>query len=536
MKQFPLSKQALLLLLSVYLSLPLMAERRCCDTIAIFAINDFHGAFVRDNNQGVPGAASILETIDSLKSVYPHHVVVASGDNFGGSYFNQTTNGILMPYFFEALGIRISALGNHEFDYGQAYLAKKWANTQLCPTDWTLRYVCANVRDESGHVPTFVEPFVTQRVTLPDGHSVNIGFIGLITSATPWQASASKLKGLSFDGRYNAVLDSLQALSSYAPMAAADIRVLLTHIGTTQANSRPVWEDRDAAALKRIKSKKLHGIFTAHTHQKVCGRINKQKYAVVQGGWHGNHISILKIAYNTLKRRIVSVEPELCPVRPAATLSPKSQHLQTLVDSLLLHTKTPGGTPIGEVLTTLPRPISHSRAQLLQQTEMGTLVCSSYAEAVRAGLELSENDVVIGVSHFGSIRAGFNKGSIRVLDVGEALPFSNAIKVYKITGSELLRLFKFGLNHTRLGIMQSANAEVIRDQDGAIESLVYISPKGHRLPLIADGVYYLAADEYMTLGGDGYAKDLFPADREVKADSLPNTTDAFITFLKNHHF
>lgn len=536
MKQIFPFKQTLLLLLSALLSFPSMAEKRGCDTIAIFALNDFHGAFVRDDNQAIPGAASILETIDSLKSVYPHHVVVASGDNFGGSYFNQTTKGELMPYFFEALGIRISALGNHEFDYGQAYLANKWGNTPLCPTDWTLRYVCANVRDKSGRVPGFAEPFVTQRVALSDGHSVNVGIIGLITSATPWQASASKLKGLSFDGRYDAVLDSLQALPSYAPMAAVDIRILLTHIGTTQANGRPVWEDRDAAALERIKSKKLHGIFTAHTHQQVCGRINKQKYAVVQGGWHGNHISILKIAYNPLKRRVVSVEPELCPVRPAATLSPKSRRLQTLVDSLLLHTRTPGGTPIGEVLTSLPRPISHSRAQLLQQTEMGTLVCRSYAEAVRAGLALSDGDVVIGVSHFGSIRAGFNQGSIRVLDVGEALPFANAIKVYKMTGSELLRLFQFGLSHTRLGIMQFANAEVVKGQDGAIESLVYVSPKGCRVPLAADGVYLLAADEYMTLGGDGYAKDLFPTHQEVKADHLPSTTDAFIAFLRNTPF
>lgn len=536
MKKNLLLKQALLLLIAVFLHIPLKAEKTHCDTIAIFSINDFHSAFVRNDSQGIPGAASILETIDSLKSVYPYHVVVASGDNFGGSYFSQTTQGVLMPYFFNALGIRISALGNHEFDYGQNYLANKWANTPLCPLGWKLQYVCANVRDKSGNIPAFAEPFVVHSIQLSEGHYVDVAFTGLITSATPWQASASKLKGLSFDGRYNDVLDSLQAQPTYAPMAAADIRILLTHIGTNQLHEQPFWEDRDAAAMQRINNKKFHGILTAHTHQRVCGRINEQKYAVAQGGWHGKYISILKVAYHPLKCCVVSVEPELCPVRPAETFSSKSQQLQNLVDSLLLHTTTPGGTPIGEVLTTLPRPLLHSRSQLTQQTEMGTLVCSSYAEAVRSALKLSPTDVVIGVSHFGSIRAGFNKGDIRVLDVGEALPFANAIKVYKMTGSELLDLFKFGLSHTILGIMQYANVEIRKNSDGAAESLVYVTPQGQKIPLTAEGVYLLAADEYMTLGGDGYAKSLFPSNKEIKVEHLPSTTDAFIAFLRNHKF
>ena len=99
--------------------------------VAIFSINDFHGGFVRNDAKNIPELPAIWQTIDSLKHCYPNHVTVAAGDNFGGSYFYSATRGALLPVFFDALGIRISALGNHEFDDGQRQLAAKW-NTRPC--------------------------------------------------------------------------------------------------------------------------------------------------------------------------------------------------------------------------------------------------------------------------------------------------------------------------------------------------------------------------------------------------------------------
>lgn len=531
-----LHKATITLCLAFCMMVGLFANNKSHITIAVFSLNDFHSAFLRDDSKGIPGAAAILQTLDSLKSVYPYHITVAAGDNFGGSYFDQTTNGALMPLFMKEMGISLSAVGNHEFDKGQDFLRSKWADSPLRPTSWDIQYVCANVRTVDGNTPDFARPFEIQSISLPSGQKINIAFIGMITSATPWQASKSKLKGLSFDGRYDLVLDSLQLTPSYNSVAAADARILLTHIGTSMSNEATVWTDKDTPALQRILRKDWDGILTAHTHEKVCGYINNKQYPVVQGGWHGEHISLLKFTFDTLAHRVISVQPELCPVHPHAQLSAKAKRMEHIIDSLLQVTTTPGGSPIGEVLTELPRSIQHDRTQLLSTTEMGTLVCSSYAEAVRQELGLSDRDVVIGVSHFGSIRAGFSKGKIRVLDVGEALPFANAIKVYRLTGEQLLRLFRFGEEHTPLGIMQYANVKAIKSTQGDIERLIYISPKGEQIPLNEQQSYLLAADEYMTFGGDGYSTDLFPEEAEVKVEHLPTTTDAFIRFLKNHPF
>ncbi len=80
--------------------------------VAIFSVNDFHASFVRNDAKGIAGAPALWQTLDSLKRVYPLHVTVSAGDNFGGSFFYNATNGALMPVLFNGLGIRLSAVGH----------------------------------------------------------------------------------------------------------------------------------------------------------------------------------------------------------------------------------------------------------------------------------------------------------------------------------------------------------------------------------------------------------------------------------------
>lgn len=500
-------------------------------TVAVFSINDFHGAFVRNDSKQIPGAAAVWQTIDSLKSVYPYHLVVSAGDNFGGSYFYRATRGELLPVFFAGLGIDLSAVGNHEFDDGQKQLAAKWADSPLRPQSWNLEYVCANVRNGAGTVPAFASPFTTRIIPLSGGDKITIGFAGLLASSTPLQASASRLVGLSFDGNYVAVLDSVKHLPGYEQVASADVRLLLTHVGTTMSNGHPVWDDMDAANLSSLSDTTWHGILSSHTHQTVCGSINTNNYPVVQGKWHGEYISILKITFDTSLRKVVSVAPEVCRVNPDIPLQGAARRFQQQVDSFLIDTKTDGGTPIGKMLTTASRVMVHERDDKYCQTEVGELVCRSYAEAYRVAAHLSKREVIVGISHFGSIRAGFVKGPVSVLDVGEALPFSNKLRVFRLTGRQLRELVNFGLHNKAYGWIQTSWLGIERDAEGQVVRLSYVGPKGRKVTIADDTPCSIVADEFMTRGGDGYPEDFFSALQEVTAYDLPFTTDAFINYL-----
>ncbi len=502
-------------------------------TVAVFAINDFHGAFVRNDHKNVPGAPAVWQTIDSLKQIYPHHLVVAAGDNFGGSYFYNATKGILLPSFFNGLGLRISALGNHEFDNGQDALRDKWSNTPMRPEGWDISYLCANVRDTTGQIPSFAQPFISDEVTTGDEPPVKIGLVGLIASSTPQQTSKSRLKGLTFDGNYPAVLDSIARLPDYkTTVADADIRLLLTHIGTKMTGGKPAWDDADSDLLTGITGETWHGILSAHTHQPVCGTINATSVPVVQGLRYGEYISILKFRIDRKSRKVTSAEPELCRVNPAIKLGKGPERLQEQIDSLLLHTKTKGGAALGEYLTTAAKPLIHDRDDRYRQTPTGTLVCQSFAEAYRKAAALTDEDIIVGTSHFGSIRAGFSQGPVTVMDVGEALPFSNAIKVYRMNGKQLRHFVDYGLHNKRFGYLQTAWLDIeCTGKDTTVTGLTYVSPSGKRTRITDQTPCFVATDEFITTGGDGYLPSLFPAGQEVKI-TLPATTDAFINYLK----
>lgn len=326
-------------------TLSLSAVCNAQQQIAIFSINDFHGAFVRNDDKGIVGAPSVWQTLDSLKTVYPCNITVSAGDNFGGSYFYNATNGVLLPVFFNDLGITVSALGNHEFDDGQRSLAEKWTNSPLRPKNWDITYVCANVRrNDTGAVPDFAQPVVSVPLTLPDGRPFRVTFVGLIASSTPQQASVRKLAGLSFDGNYPAVLDSVMHLPEGNLVSDANLRLLLTHNGTyTNEEGQPAWDDKDKNNLYKIDSPLWNGILSSHSHKRVCGYINQAHYPVVQGRWHGDYISMLLCTINNQTLKVTKVEPHSIRVTPKAHLNEGPARLQAQIDSLLQHTVTKGG-------------------------------------------------------------------------------------------------------------------------------------------------------------------------------------------------
>lgn len=521
-----------LFLCSLCLALATFAQKGTIK-VAVFSINDFHGAFVQNVSQAIPGAPSIWQTLDSLKAVYPYNITVAAGDNFGGSYFYRATQGQLLPVFFNDLGIRISALGNHEFDDGQASLAEKWSADPLLPRGWDITYVCSNVYDSNGHIPPYVKPFATTEIKLSPTKTLKAAFVGLLASSAPEQIRANNVVGLHFSGNYTHVLDSLAQTPGFKEVQEADLRMLLVHIGTIMKGGKPVWTDKDEENLARIDDKLYQGILSGHSHEPVCGRINKAQYPVVQGWWHGNYISIMKFTVDTAAMRVLDVEPEICrvPLKSRDQLSAGPLRLQMQIDSLLQTTKTPAGVPIGTKLTTATRDMPHDRTDSYRLSEVGTLVCASFAEAYRNAAARKDKDVIVGCSHFGSIRAGFSKGDVSVLEVGEALPFANALKAYAISGKQLKDLVNFGFHNKRYGWMQSAYLSIKRNDEGEVTAITYISPKGKKVKIKDNTKLILVADEFMTTGGDGYPTKYFPKEQLINT-KLPKTTDAFIAYLK----
>lgn len=501
-------------------------------TVALFSLNDFHGGFVKDEAKGIPGAANVMATIDSLKSVYPYHLTVSAGDNFGGSYFYKATNGALMPRFFGDLGITLSVMGNHEFDDGVERLAKKWNDSPYRPQGWDITYICSNIRDSQGNIPAYMQPFQRQTITLSPTKRLSVAFVGLLASSTPSQVSKSRIKGLSFDGNYTGVLDSLKRTAGYEQVASADLRLLLMHVGTKMVGGAPAWDDLDSLNLSTINDPSYHAFLTGHSHKPVVGVINDRRYPVVQGKWHGEYISVMKFQIDTVSMRVLGIEPEIVYVNGTIPLGDKQLALEKEIQKLLVETKTKGGAPIGEQLTIARKTLIHDRDDKYHQTEVGTLVCESFDVAARKTGRFRPQDMIFGSSHFGSVRSGFTKGAVRVLDVGESLPFANNIRVFKLTGAQVKRLLNVGFHNVKYGTIQTSRLSFRFDKQKNIKKIYYTSPWGKRTRVKDDCEIYVAVDEFQANGGDGYSPELFPKSQEVKDLTLPATTDAFINYLR----
>ena len=509
-------------------------ENKNCVDVAIFTLNDFHAGFESSPSNMVPGAAHLLQTLDSLKKVYPYNITLSVGDNFGGSYFYKlTAQRSPLPRLFSDMGITVSTLGNHEFDDSQQTLAQKWNYVEDRPEGWDIEYVCANVRDTLGRIPEYIQPWTVKTIELPGNKQVKIGITGLLTSNTPNQAKASNLVGLTFDGNYKAVLDSVAALPDSQPLKDADLRVVLMHIGTKMRDGHPIWEDRDSANIASINSPMIDGLITGHSHDVVCGRINEAQYPVVQAKNYGAYIGMLKYTIDTTTMKVVASEPHVFEVTVKKELEEKPRLLQEHLDHLLATTRHSSGMPIGEQLTVAKCDFPHDRHNKHRQTLIGRWACTAFAEAFRQTAKMDDKTPVIGVSHIGNLRTGIAKGPVRVLNVGEILPFNNKVRVFKMSGKQLQALCNMGLNNKKYGWMQMGNAKVDLNDNREVLKITYVSPEGFEKEIGMNDYCYVAADEFMTTGGDGYPMELFPGKTEVKQYDVPTTTNAFINYLKS---
>ncbi len=495
-------------------------------TIAIFALNDFHGAIVQDERKDVPGAANVIETLDSLKRIYPHNVIVSAGDNFGGSYFSTATNSSLIPAFFNYADICISVLGNHEFDNGQEFIAQKFQKSKFHPKGWDIEYVCANIKNLNEQYPDYVKASCTKDILISPSCTLKVAFTGLLTASTPTQTRASNIKGLVFNKDY---IREIQ----YA-RTESDINILLSHIGSNQKTGKPSWDDPQFENLKNISKNDFHGLITAHTHELVCGRINEDSIPIVQGDCNGTHIAMLKCLVDTTTKEVVSVVPELIRVNKHLQFGTKASEMQRLIDITLKDTKTEAGFSLNEYLTEAKEELIHNRKQKFCFTEVASLVCESYAEAFRNVALVKSDEIVIGISHFGSIRAGFPKGKITVLDIGEVLPFFNELYAFRLQGRDLKKLVEFGLHNDKYGWLQMSDLEIFcnNPRDKKVIVLYYKSSDGRRIKLKSRKRYTVIADEYISNGGDGYAPSFFPKEQKIEIKGMPKSTDAFISYLK----
>ncbi|HNV69043.1 MAG TPA: metallophosphoesterase, partial [Candidatus Ozemobacteraceae bacterium] len=184
-----MNRLIIVLLLSSWALVPVWSEQF---PLRILHTNDWHGTFQplpsvwRDASAPRPiGGAAILGTVLSQRKADilrrgGRYLLVDAGDLFQGSMEVNLTKGMAMIDLYNHLGYAVTALGNHDFDYGPQALRAAYARARF-------PVVCANLEGRDrfwrNSLRTSIGP-------------VKVGVIGVITPELPAVSVKKHLSGV----------------------------------------------------------------------------------------------------------------------------------------------------------------------------------------------------------------------------------------------------------------------------------------------------------------------------------------------------
>lgn len=414
----------------------------------LVTINDFHGR-IDENTVNFAG------TVEELRAQNPEGTAfVSAGDNIGASLFasalqqDQPTIDVL-----NALGLKTSAVGNHEFDQGMADLTGRVTDA----ADWD--HLGANVYDEGSG-----EAALPEYQVVPVG-GVDVGFVGVVTEETPTLVTPSGIEGLEFGDpveAINRVTDDL--LDGDAANGEADMVVALAHdgAGAGTPDGSTLEEEIAAggpfAALVQDTDPRVAAIFTGHTHKQYAWDapvpgVEGETRPIIQTGNYGEFLGHVSLTVDTESFDVTgyTVENVARTDTPADELIatyPAVAEVDSIVSAALDEAEEIGAQPIGEVTADVTTAFAGgtytdgvytggNRDDRASESALGNLVANSLRDSLasdeRGGAE-------IGVVNPGGLRNELYFGEDGIITYAEAnavLPFVNNLWTITLTGAQL---------------------------------------------------------------------------------------------------
>ncbi|WP_369370659.1 ExeM/NucH family extracellular endonuclease [Promicromonospora sp. Populi] len=529
--------------------LDLVAEPSSVD-LDLVAINDFHGRI--DAN-----TVNFAGTVEQLRAQNPEGTAfVSAGDNIGASLFasalqqDQPTIDVL-----NALGLRTSAVGNHEFDQGMADLTDR-----VVPAS-DFSFLGANVYDEA-----------TGEAALPEYdvvsvNGVDVGFVGVVTEETPTLVTPAGIEGLEFGDpveAINRVTDEL--LDGDAANGEADLVVALAHDGAGAGTPDGATLEEEVAAggpfadLVQNTDPRVAAIFTGHTHKQYAWDapvpgVEGATRPIIQTGNYGEFLGHVSLTVDTESFDVTdyTVENVARTTTPAAELIatyPAVAEVDGIVDAALAAAQEIGEQPVGSVTADVTTAFSGgsytggvytggNRDDRASESALGNLVANSLQESL-ASEERGGAD--IGVVNPGGLRNELYRGADGVITYAEAnavLPFVNNLWTTTLTGAQLDTLleqqWQTDANGNRpsrpylaLGLSDNVSYTVTTADPNATPGNNVSSITIDGVPVDPAAEYRIATFSFLISGGDNFR--VFTEGTDGRDSGLVDR-DAWIAYL-----
>lgn len=497
---------------------PAMAAQGDTTTIDLVAVTDFHGHIQPytdrrnpDNNEG--GAVGLACAVKAARDANPSALFVSAGDNVGGSAYissilqDQPTIDVL-----NAIGLDVSAAGNHEFDRGIADYTDRILPALNAPM------LAANV---GGNAALSAEGD-GQGSFIKEVNGVRVGFVGVVTDELPTLVSPQSIAGLSINDATETANKRAAELKDGNPSnGEADVVVVLAH------------EDAEAYGAKF--SKNVDAVIGGHTHvpyaQVVTGK-DGNKIAVSQPDNYGTlvgkvSLTVTEQADGTKKVTAQTATNESTVNHPGCD---DAYGVASIVSQAEQDSKVAGDRVVAQLGSDFLRGSMQSEGTLQApgsnrgtESTASNLIADSFAWWVKNKLPI-EGEHFVGLMNAGGVRADYPAGGLTYGNAYTVQPFGNELGYTIISGAQfkqaLAQQWQPGTSRNVLTLGVSANVQVVVNQAVADISEAYRADSGEPAPsneglirevlvdgkpLADDARVVVATNTFILGGGDGYS-------------------------------
>jgi 5'-nucleotidase/UDP-sugar diphosphatase len=425
--------------------------------LRILHVNDFHGFAEAykpiGSHELLGGLAYIAGKVKELRRGKPT-LLLAAGDMIQGNNWANMSRGESVIEAMNAMQFDAMVLGNHEFDFGQAVLKQRIAES-------VFPVLGANVEGLD-----HLKPFVIKEMG-----GVRVGIIGIVTEETPVATHPRNVSGLKFLSSAETVEKRMRELKH-----RTDIVVVLSHIGHAA----------DRALAEEVKG--IDIIVGGHSHTKIARPVRIGNTLIVQAWEHGKALGVLDLTIR--EGKVVGYDGRLEEVKPDP--GKEDRGILALIEKYKKRMDTVLDDRIGEAKIDLDGENARRR-----ETNLGNFI----ADIMR---QVSKADAAI--INGGTIRTNIGRGEIRIKDLYSALPFDNYIVAVTLTGKQIVEALEHGVS----GIEEAEGR--FPQVAGLTFAYSRSAPKGSRIrevhiagkPLDPGGEYPVATNDFLAVGGDGY--------------------------------
>ena len=411
-------------------------------------INDFHGRIDANTVQ-------FAGTIEKLRAAAAPGATafLSAGDNIGASLFasavakDQPTIDVL-----NALELKASAVGNHEFDGGWADLRDR---VIAGGTNAKFPYLGANVYKKGTTEPALPE------YTVLDLNGVRVAIIGTVTQEVPSLVTPAGIADLDFGDPVDAIN---RVAAKITADKIADVIIVEDHDGAGSGVVEGATLEQEVAAggpfarLVTKTSADVDAIFTGHTHKEyawdapVPGVAGKTR-PIVQTGNYGENVGQIQLTVDTASKQVTAykagnVKRTTDAAAGLVAAYPRVAAVDAIVKKALADAAVVGNQPVGSVTKDITTAFTTDAAGAAKRDDrgsestLGNLVADSLLDSLKpAGLGGAE----IGVVNPGGLRNELYyapDGTITYAEANAVLPFVNNLWTTSLTGAQFKTLLE----------------------------------------------------------------------------------------------